>query len=130
MKNKSSKYSLQKTLQKYIVMSRSLLQALSLWTLKKTKYQFKIEHDKFEIQVQPVGLGETPTRYDFVCTHKDIGFMNYIEMTRYFYVEELLDCPKPKAKGVKFNDEPKVKNLEKQYNNLIKSVINSSRVVI
>ncbi len=130
MKNKSSKLALQKALHKYIVMCRALLQNFSLWILKKTKYQFKIEHDKFEIQVQPVGIGEVPTRYDFICNHKDIGFMNYIEMVRYFYKEEIFDCPNPKTKGVKFNDESKVKNLEQQYNNLIKAVVKSSRVVV
>jgi hypothetical protein len=117
-------------LNKPVVMCRSLLQKFSLWILKKTKYQFKIEHDKFEIEVQPVGLGETPTRYDFVCKHKNIGFMNYIDMTRYFYIEEMFDCPNPKTKGVKFNNENKVKKLEQQYNNLIKSIIKSGRVVI
>lgn len=119
---------------------KQALQNFSLWILKKTKYQFKIEHDKFEIQVQPVGVGGTPTRYDFICNQydsngnkihfKDIGFMNYIEMTRYFYIEEMFDCPNPKRKGVKVNDENKVKNLEKQYNNLINDVAKSSRVVI
>lgn len=127
------KYHIKKALKAlglYNVMCRALLQNFSLWILRKTKYQFKIEHDNFKIKVQPVGLGETPTRYDFVCDHKDIGFMNYIEMTRHFYVEEMFDCPNPKTKGVKFNDEAKVKNLEQQYNNLIKAVIKSSRVSI
>lgn len=128
MKNKNSKSLLQKVLHKYIVMCRTLLQNYSLWILKKTKYQFKIEHDKFEIQVQPVGVGETITRYDFVCNHKDIGFINHIDMIRYFYVEEIFDCAN--SKGVKFNDELKVKNLEKQYNNLINAVAKSGRVVI
>jgi len=130
MENKSLNTTLKKALHKHSVMCRTLLQNFSLWILKKTKYQFKIEHDKFEIQVQPVGVGELPTRYDFVCSHKDIGFINYIEMTNYFYTEEMFDCPNPKTKGVKFNNENKVKNLEQQYNNLIKSVIRSSRVVI
>lgn len=130
MKYKTLKQALQKVLHKYLVMFRSLLQNFSLWILKKTKYQFKIEHDKFEIQVKPVGIGETPTRYDFICHHKDIGFMNHIDMTRYFYIEEMFDSPNPKTKGVKFNNEDKVKNLERQYKNLINAVIKSSRIVI
>jgi hypothetical protein len=110
-------------------MCRTLLQKFSLWILKKTKYQFKIVHDKFEIQVQPVGMGDTVTRYDFVCNHKDIGFINYVETTRYFNKEEMFDCPNPKTKGIKFNDETKVKNLELQYNNLVRAVMKSGRVV-
>ena len=118
-------------LNKPVSMCRSLLQKFSLWILKKTKYQFKIEYDKFEIEVQPVPLvGDIATRYDFFCKHKDIGFMNYIEMTKCFYEEEMIDCPNPKTKVVKFNDELKVKNLEYQYNNLIKSIIKSGRVTI
>jgi len=42
----------------------ALIQNFAIWILKKTKYQFKIDHDKFKIQIQPVGVGETPTRYD------------------------------------------------------------------
>ena len=108
---------------------RTLMQRLSLWILIKTKYQFKIEYDSFNIEVHPVGV-TTPTRYDFVCTNKHIGFMNYIEMTRHFYLTEIFDCPNPLTKGIKFNDEEKVKNLERQYNNLIKLVKQSGRVVL
>jgi hypothetical protein len=51
-------------------------------------------------------------------------------MTKCFYEEEMIDCPNPKTKVVKFNEENKVKNLEYQYNNLIKSIIKSGRVTI
>jgi hypothetical protein len=111
-------------------MCYTLLQKISLFVLKKTKYEFKIKHDNFHIEVQPVGLNETPTRYDFVCKHKDIGFMNYIVMTKFFNVNEIFDCPNIETKGVQFKDEDQVKNLEQQYNNLIKTIIKSSRVVI
>lgn len=109
-------------------MMRLSLQKFAIWILKKTKYQFKIEHDEFKIEVNEVGI-EMPTRYDFVCQNKEIGIMNYIEMTRYFHIEDMFDCPNPKTKGVRFNDESKVKNLEKQYNNLIKAVKKSAKVV-
>jgi len=109
---------------------RTLIQRLSLWVLIKTNYKFNITHDSFKIEVQPVGGvgGNEPTRYDFVCKHKDIGFMNYLNMVRYFYLTEMIDCPNPKAKGVRFKDEEQVKKLEKQYNNLIEKVKQSGKV--
>ena len=61
------------------------LQNLSIYILKKTKYKFDIKHDNFDIIVQPVpNNNQIPTRYDFICHHKELGFMNYIEMERYF----------------------------------------------
>jgi len=110
---------------------RTQIQRLSLWVLIKTNYKFKITHDSFKIEVQPVGGvgGNKPTRYDFVCKHKDIGFMNYLNMVRYFYLTEMIDCPNQKVKGVRFKDEEQVKNLEKQYNNLIEKVKQSGKVL-
>jgi len=107
------------------------LSNFAFWLLKKMKYEFKIEYDNYEIQVQPVGLPDkTPTRYDIVCDHKDIGFMNSVDMTRSFYIEEIYDTPNPRTKGVKFNDENKVINLQKQYNKLIKSVKKNGKVIV
>ena len=106
------------------------IQNICIWVLKKTKYKFKIEHDKFEIQVKPIGIKEVPTRYDFFCHHKDVGFMNYITMVHYVYPEQIFDCSNPKVKGVKVYDEALVKNIEQQYNNLIKAIIKSGKVII
>ena len=108
-----------------------LIQRICLWILKKTNYRFKIEHDKIEIQVQPVGLpGEAPTRYDFVCNHNGILFMNSINMVEYFSEKDIFDCPNPKTKGVRLNRENEVKKLEQQYSDLVKVVANGCAVVI
>ena len=109
-----------------------LFQKIAIWILKKTKYEFTIQHDDIKVEAQEVGMKGITTRYDFVCTHKGNAneFLNYIPSKRYFETEEIFDCPNPKVKGVMFKEENQARNLEMQYNKLISRVANSAKVVL
>jgi hypothetical protein len=113
-------------LNKYIKIVHNLLQIFSIWILKKTNYQFKIEHDEFNIKVMPIGVGGI-TRYDFHC--KGAIFLQSIDVIKYFNKEELHDCPNQKTNYVEFDVANEVKRVEENYNKLIKEIIKSSKVV-
>ena len=106
------------------------LQKIAIWILKITNYKFKVEHDKFEIDMQPVGVGNVPTRYDFVCNHKDIGYMGSQDMVVIFPKTDILECANHKTSMVALNYHHKASQQKYQYDNLVKTVVKSAKVVI
>ena len=119
-------------LQKYILNKyymKKILQKLAIYILKKTNYKFEITHDDFDIRIEPNGLTEI-TRYDLICSNKNIGFIKCISLSHYFCIDDMFDTQNIKTKGVIIHNERNAKEEKENYLNIINEVRKSAKVKI
>lgn len=108
---------------------KKILQKLAIYILKKTNYKFEITHDDFDIRIEPNGLTEI-TRYDLICSNKNIGFIKCISLSHYFCIDDMFDTQNIKTKGVIIHNERNAKEEKENYLNIINEVRKSAKVKI
>jgi hypothetical protein len=111
-------------------MIKKAIQSLCIWLLKKTKYQFKIQHGDFTVEVQNVGIKGKITRSDFVCKNKGVGFLGYTAREIYFDRDKWVETPNKTIVGLEVQDFGSINEQCKQYNKLVKEVQKTAKVIL